>query len=91
MAQQTQQNKKAEAEDTRFKSESEEPLGRVIEIIGSSTESFDDAIRGAVRRAGRTMRHMTGVEVQRMTCKLDGDEVREYRVDLKLAFGVEPK
>lgn len=92
MAQQTgsnRQNQGTNAEDQRVKSTTKEPLGRVIEVIGNSTESFDDAIRSAVGRAHQTIRHITGVEVERMTAKVDGDDIVEYRVDLKLAFGVE--
>lgn len=88
MAQQTTQHN---AEDQRTKYDSDEPLGRVIEIIGSSNESFDDAIRSAVSRASKTMRHITGIEVENMTCKIRENEIAEYRVDMRLAFGVEPK
>lgn len=96
MAQQTTQRgtthgdeRKPEAEETRTKTDSHEPIGRVIEIIGNSQESFDDAIRSAVNRANQTLRHITGIEVQKMSAKVRDGELREFRVDLKLAFGME--
>ena len=88
MAQQSTQGR-ADAEDQRTKADTREPLGKVVEVIGASRESFDDAIRTAVRLSAETTRHITGIEVQKMTAKVDGEEIVEYRVDLKLAFGVE--
>ena len=80
---------KKEAENERIKSQTREPLGKVIELIGNSTESFDDAVRNAVKGAAETIDHITGIEIRKMSAKVRDGEIAEYRVDLKLAFGVE--
>lgn len=88
MAQTTGESRK-DAEKQRTKHDTKEPLGKVVEVIGSSAESFDDAIRTAVRLSAETTRHITGIEVQKMSAKVEDGEILEYRVDLKVAFGVE--
>lgn len=71
--------------------ESEDLSGvvRIIEIMGTSATSFDEAIKSAVRRATETLRHITGVDVEHMTARVKDREIVEYRVDLKVAFGIE--
>lgn len=63
---------------------------KVIEVIGTSKVSFDDAIAGAVRTASHSLRHVTGADVKHMTIGVTDGAVTEYRVDLKLAFALEP-
>ena len=62
----------------------------VIEIVGSSTKSFSDAVRNAVRTTAETIRHITGVEVLRSTATVgDTGEITNYKVTCKIAFVVE--
>jgi flavin-binding protein dodecin len=75
--------------EERLKNTTATPVGKVIELVGSSSESFEDAIRAAVRVASASVRNITGVEVKNMTCAIRENEIREFRVDIKLAFGVE--
>ncbi len=63
-------------------------IAKVIELVGESTVSWDDAMRNAVEEASKTVDNLTGVEVVNFTAALDGAEVIEYKVNLKLAFGV---
>lgn len=63
-------------------------LAKVIELVGESTVSWDDAMRNAIKEASKTLDNLTGVEVVNFTAALDGGEVVEYKVNLKLAFGV---
>lgn len=84
----TPQFERKESEETRFKTESRQPIGKVIELIGHSTESFEDAVQRTVERASESLDHISGVEVRRMSCKVRDAQIVEYVVDLKLAFGV---
>lgn len=63
---------------------------KVVEIIGASEKSFDDALKQVVKRACKTVRGVTGVHVvdQKVHCDGKGNIV-EYRVVCKLAFKVE--
>jgi flavin-binding protein dodecin len=62
-------------------------VARVTEIIASSKESFEDAVRKGVKRANRTLHGVKGawVEGQKVVCDGDGG-ISEYRVNLKVTF-----
>ena len=62
---------------------------KVIEIVGSSTRGFEDAIDNALADARSTTRGITGAQVKNMSIECDNGEVTEYKADLKVAFGIE--
>jgi dodecin len=62
---------------------------KIVEIMGVSEKSFSDAVREAVREAARTIRNITGVEVIKSTAQVEGDEILEYHVTVRLAFAIE--
>jgi flavin-binding protein dodecin len=65
-------------------------VARVTEIISSSSESFEDAVRQGVRRASKTLKNVRGawVEGQKVICDGQG-HITEYRVILKVSFVLE--
>ncbi|MEW5922067.1 MAG: dodecin family protein [Bacillota bacterium] len=63
-------------------------VAKVIELIGQSENSWDDAIRNAVRRAAQTVDNISGVEVLNLTASISDGEIVEYKANVKLAFGV---
>jgi len=62
---------------------------KVVELIGNSKESFEDAVNAALHDASRSIRHISGADVQKLSVKCEEGRVIEYRVDLKVAFGIE--
>lgn len=60
-----------------------------LEMVGASSESFEDAVRAAVRRAGETMRDLEWMEVVEQRGYIHGGEVREYQVKVKIWFKLE--
>ena len=65
-------------------------VAKVTEIIASSPNSFDDAIKEGVARATKTLKNVKSAWVQNQQVKLDGDgKIREYRVQLKVSFVLE--
>jgi flavin-binding protein dodecin len=64
-------------------------IGKVIELVGSSEESFDDAVRNAVAEAAKTVKNISGVDVVGMTAKVKGSQLSEFRANVKIAFAVE--
>ena len=62
---------------------------KIIEILGVSPKSFEDAIAQGVARASKTVKNITGVDVLGQTASVKNGKVTEYRVDMKLAFVVE--
>ncbi len=63
---------------------------KVIELVGSSPDSFSDAVRNAVRTASHTIRNITGVDVISSSADVGPDgELTRYKVDCKIAFVIE--
>ena len=58
----------------------------VSEIVGSSTEGIDDAIRGAVARASTTVHNLDWFEVTAIRGRIGEDESCQFQVTLKLGF-----
>jgi flavin-binding protein dodecin len=65
------------------------PVGKIIELVGTSSKGFEDAINEAVRRSSRTVKNIRGVDVVGQKAIVRDGKVTEYRVNLKLSFGVE--
>jgi flavin-binding protein dodecin len=69
----------------------EQPGGvvKVIELVGSSTSSFSDAVRNAVRTASETIRNIQGVDVISSNATVQDGEITNYKVNVKIAFLIE--
>ncbi len=59
---------------------------KVIEVIASSPKSWDDAASQAVESAAKTVKNIKHFYVESMTAVVDGDEIKEYRINGKLSF-----
>jgi len=64
------------------------PTIKVIELIGTSSKSWEDAANSAVKEAAETINDITGLEVISQTAKVDGGRIVEYRATVKAAFKV---
>ena len=62
---------------------------RVTEIVGSSTEGIDDAIRNAIGRANETLRHLNWFEVTQIRGHVEDGQVGHFQVGLKVGFRLE--
>lgn len=62
---------------------------KIIELVGSSDKSWQEAVEKAIVRAARTVRSIRGVDVLGWTGKVEGDKVVEYRANVKISFLVE--
>lgn len=62
---------------------------KVIEIVGESPRSWQDAVENAVKEASLTIRGITGVEVYNLTANVENGHIVEYKADVKIAFPVE--
>jgi dodecin len=68
------------------KDKSTESVYRVTEVIGTSTQSWEDAARAAVQTAAGTLRDLRIAEVVRMDVKIEDGKVTEFRTRLQLSF-----
>jgi len=65
------------------------PVVKIIELIGSSSDGWEDAVENAVKEAAKTVKNIKGVHVKRCTAKVKDNKIVEYRADVKIAFVVE--
>ena len=61
---------------------------RVIQIVGSSDKSVDDAIQRAVARASQTLRNLRWFEVVETRGHIEDGKVSHYQVTLKIGFTI---
>lgn len=62
---------------------------KVIEVIASSNESFDDAVKNAVKEVSKTIKNIDSVYVKDMKCHVDNGEIVSYGVICKVSFRVD--
>ena len=68
------------------KSKSKSHVYKIAELVGSSTKSSDDAIRNAVARAAKTLRHLRWFEVVETRGHLEDGKVAHWQVTVKIGF-----
>ena len=66
----------------------EDHIYRVIQIVGSSDKSVDDAIQRAVSRASQTLRNLRWFEVVETRGHIEDGKVQHYQVTLKIGFTI---
>ncbi len=62
---------------------------RVTEIVGTSTEGIDQAIRNGVSRAAKTLRHVDWFEMTQVRGQVKDGAVEHFQVGLKIGFRLE--
>ncbi|MCA1981915.1 MAG: dodecin [Nocardioides sp.] len=62
---------------------------RVTEVVGTSPEGIDAAIRNAVERASKTLRHIDWFEMTQVRGQVKDGAVEHFQVGLKLGFRLE--
>jgi flavin-binding protein dodecin len=62
---------------------------KIIELVGSSTESWEKAAQNAIEAAGKSLRELRIAEVKKMDMHLKDGKVEFYRVKLKVSFKYE--
>ena len=63
----------------------------VSEIVGSSAVSIDDAIKGAVERASRTLHNLDWFEVTQLRGRIEENARCEFQVTLKVGFRLDER
>jgi flavin-binding protein dodecin len=63
-----------------------EHVYRLTEIVGSSTESVDDAIRNGARRAAKTLRNLDWFEVTEIRGHFSDEAIGHFQVTMKVGF-----
>jgi len=66
-----------------------ESVYKVIELVGTSTESWEKAAAAAVERAAQSLRDLRVAEVVQLDLQLEDGEVQAYRAKVKVSFKFE--
>ncbi|QOD59966.1 dodecin domain-containing protein [Polaribacter haliotis] len=61
---------------------------KVIEVLANSEKSWEDATKKAVKQASKSVKNIKSVFVQSQSAVVNGDDVAEFRVNLKITFEV---
>ena len=61
---------------------------KVVELVGESNKSWDDAVQNAVHEASRTIENVSGVEVYNFTADVEDGKIVDYKANVKIAFSV---
>jgi flavin-binding protein dodecin len=61
----------------------------VVELLAESEEGWEDAVRQAVAEATKTLRGITSVYVQEFQATVENDQVKNFRVNVKVSFVLE--
>ena len=62
---------------------------KILELVGSSEESIEDAIENAISRASKTIREMKWFEVVQTRGHIENGKVGHYQVALRVGFTLE--
>jgi len=61
---------------------------KVIEVLGNSTVSFEDAVNNVVKEASKTVKNIKSVYINDMQVTVNNNQIKEYRVNTKVTFGI---
>lgn len=59
---------------------------KVIELVGTSSSSWEDAAKNAVERAGKSLKNLRVAEVKELDMKVEDGKVTAYRAKVSLSF-----
>jgi flavin-binding protein dodecin len=68
------------------KTASTDTVYKLVEVIGTSTQSWEDAAKNAVHTASRTLRDLRIAEVVELDVKVENGKVRAFRARMRLSF-----
>ena len=66
-----------------------ESVYKVIELVGTSTESWEKAAAAAIKRAAKTLRDLRVAEISQLDIQLKDGKVESYRAKVKVSFKYE--
>ncbi|MGZ4666833.1 MAG: dodecin family protein [Frankiaceae bacterium] len=66
-----------------------ETVYEIVEIVGTSTESWEKAAQAAITTAGKSLRELRIAEISELDIQLENGAIRAYRAKIKLSFKYE--
>ncbi len=62
---------------------------KIIELVGSSNMSWEDAVQEALREAAKTVEHIVGIDVLGYKGEIKDNQIVRYKAHVKIAFTVQ--
>lgn len=69
--------------------EAKDHVYKILELVGSSEKSVEDAIQNAITRASKTIRSVKWFEVVQIRGHVEDGSVRHYQVSMRVGFTLE--
>lgn len=66
-----------------------DPVYKIIDLTGTSTKSIEDAVIKAIRRAHRTVKHLSWFEIAETRGNITKGKIRHWQVTIKVGFALE--
>jgi hypothetical protein len=66
-----------------------EGVYKIVEVVGSSSTSWEDAARSAVKTASKSLRDLRVAEITKLDVKIEGGKIAAFRARLSLSFKYE--
>ena len=64
---------------------------KVIELMGSSAQSWEDAAQQVVTHASKTLRNIKSIWIKEQNAEVENDRITQYRITAKVSFVLEDK
>jgi len=71
---------------TRKEAKMTDSIYKVIQLVGSSDNSWEEAAKNAIEKAGQTLRDLRVAEVEKLDMKVENGKVTAYRARVNLSF-----
>lgn len=62
---------------------------KVLEIMANSNQSWEEAVKNAVKTAAKSVKNIRSVYVKEQTANVEGESITDYRVIVKITFEVD--
>ena len=62
---------------------------KILELVGSSTISWDDAVQEALKEAAKTIQHIVGIDVLGNKGEIENNKIVKFKAHVRIAFTVE--
>lgn len=63
-----------------------ESVYKIIDLVGASPKSWEEAAANAIERAGQSLRDLRIAEVQKLDIKIENGKPTQFRANLRLSF-----
>ena len=64
-------------------------VAKVVKLVAHSDKGIEDAVHAGLEEASKTLKGISGVEVENFTCKVENNRIVDWKVTMHVAFEVE--